>query len=182
MEETTRETETVNGGIYEYTFGGKTFVLKPLVLGQIKQLSNLLKGHFPDEISGMVAKTSVADILEKIQDVLPDALAIVLIEKGSDADTSPMKLKDRDLNALAEELAYTCDLGTIMRVGSDFFESTPITSALQMIFGLLRSHGMLSVPQQESAGETTKTESKTDSTGSTESSSTSQEVTSSEET
>ena len=88
---------------YEYIMSDKTFVMKPLVLGQIKLLSNLLKDRFPDDMTNM-ADMTVLDIIGKVQDILPEVFAIILIEKDSEADLNPRLLKKRNLTELAEDM------------------------------------------------------------------------------
>jgi len=162
--------------VYEYVIGEKTFVMKPLVLGQVKLVSNLLKDRFPDATTNMQDQL-VVDIIDKIQDILPQAFAIILIEKDSPADKRPIELKNRNLEEIAEEFEFTLDLNKAVEVCNDFFECTPLISVFQTLMGLMQSQGIGAVPRVVEE----ITESKTESTGSTELSSTSQQETSSEE-
>lgn len=173
----TGDKETTKPKVFEYAVGEKTYVMRPMVLAQAKQLSILLKDRFPGGDDTLNGPLDFSDILEKVQDVLPEALAIVLVEKGSD-----VALKDRtedDLKTLADVFTEEMSLSVLTEVVSDFLEHTPIISVLQMLRGLLISTGVM-VPVHLT--KTEETESKTNSTGSIESSSTSQEGTSSKET
>lgn len=159
--------------IYEYQIGTKTYIMKPLVLGQVKLISNLLKDRFPD--TGNLADKTVLDLVNEIQDILPEAFAIILIEKGSEADTDSRKLKDRNLKEIAEEIEFCLDLDVAIEVCNDFFVCTPLISAFQTLMGMVMPKLGANV------GGEPITESKTESTGLTESSSTSAEETSSGE-
>ena len=164
----------VNERTYEYNMGDKTFVMKPLVLGQVKLLSNLLKDRFPEDMS--MSDMTVLDIIGKVQDILPEVFAIILIEKGSVSDLNPRLLKNRNLTEQAEEFESILDLNIALEVCNDFFECTPLISAFQTLIGLIAPQSI------EALNVTQRSESKTISTGSTESFSTSAAETSSNET
>jgi len=105
---------------YEYQIDNKTYVQKPLVLGQIEQLSTLL--------NGLEIKTDMQpeDIISVLKEKIPQALAIVLCEKGE-------KLKDKDIESFAKELKFAIDLDLTMDVITDFFECNPIVSLLKKL-------------------------------------------------
>lgn len=61
---------------YEYEIDGVTYIQKPLVLGQLKQLLSLLQRlRIP-------ADTDALGVIMAIGADLPDVLAVVLTEKG----------------------------------------------------------------------------------------------------
>lgn len=62
--------------MFKYIIDGKTYIQKPLVLGQIRQLIGHLKGL---EIK---PGSSGVGIVFELGDQLPAALAIVLVEEG----------------------------------------------------------------------------------------------------
>jgi len=111
-----------------YAINGKTYVQRPLVLGQAAQLLALLKGvSIPGEATALAI---VAALGERI----PDALAIVLTEEG----TSP---RDKNLPALAEEFAFALPPETALEAVDHFFALNPLSSWLNQIAGLMNRIG-----------------------------------------
>ncbi|HSW63659.1 MAG TPA: hypothetical protein VLH56_10185 [Dissulfurispiraceae bacterium] len=122
---------------FTYQVGGKTYVQRPLVLGQMQQLMALLRGaSIPDG--------SIQGLLEAFGDKLPDALAIVLIADGTD-------VRDKDISELAAELAATADLETSIEVIEDFFTLTPAVSLSARLAGLMGKMTGLTPQTAESA-------------------------------
>ncbi len=106
-----------------YTIGNKTYIQKPLVFGQLKQLISLLQNlKIPDTLD-------IFQLIHILDVKIHKALAIVLIEEGT-------LLRDKDIEKVAEEIEYEIDLETITKVIEDFFELTPISSLLERIVGL----------------------------------------------
>ncbi len=101
----------------EYSINEKTYYQNKLVLGQWRQLLDILKGL---TIPGNVDVLGMVDILG---DRLPLALAVVLNPEG-------VALKDKDLPALADELEYTISADAVIKVIEDFFECNPLPSIL----------------------------------------------------
>lgn len=110
---------------FVYVIGGRTFIQRPLVLGQIGQLIEVLKGI---EITAGMGAT---DIVALLDDRLPEAIAVILIEDGK-------KLKDKDIKALAEDLSETLDIKTAMEIVDRFFSSNPIASVLEKLTGTMK--------------------------------------------
>ncbi len=109
---------------FKYQIGGKTYIQKPLVLGQVKQLNALLDGMvIPKDIS-------VSGLIKLLGDKLPLALAIVLTEKGKHP-------KDKDIEALAKELEFEIDADTTSKVVEDFFDCNQIVSLIERIQGVI---------------------------------------------
>lgn len=107
----------------KYIINEKTYTQKPLVLGQVIQLSKLLNGiAFPSD-------RGVKGIISAIGDRLPLALAIVLIPEGTE-------LKDKDISAIAGELEFTINPETAIEAVSDFFACNPINSVLEKLTGM----------------------------------------------
>jgi hypothetical protein len=124
----------------KYHFGDKTYIQKPLVLGQMRQLSTVLQGF---KLSGNL---SVADIVDFLGAELPKALAVVLTEEGK----SP---KNKDLTAMAEELEYSISLDDAVKVAEDFFACNQVTSLSEKITKMFG--GMMSLESLEETGSNT---------------------------
>jgi len=137
---------------FTYKIDGTIFVQMPLVLGQLRQLLAVLKN---------VEIPAVADALGLIQavgDRLPEALAVVLTERGQ----SP---RDKDLAALADRLAFSVTPETTLQVVEDFFDCNPVSSLLERLAGVMANATRnlapigsttlsSSSPQETSPGET----------------------------
>ncbi len=109
---------------FTYTIGGKKYVQRPLVLGQVNQLMQLLKGMvIPERLDIMLLISLMGDRLSK-------ALAIILIEDGCTS------LKDRDLDVLAAEISFNVETETAIKVVEDFFDCNPIVSLLERLSGM----------------------------------------------
>ncbi|HQG81825.1 MAG TPA: hypothetical protein PLU14_00320 [Caldisericia bacterium] len=103
-----------------FTVAGKNYVIKPLVLGQIKQISNLVKGlELPTEID-------VASIMDILGNKLPEFVAIVLVEEGK-------KPSDKNLEELTREIEDNFSLDEALGVVEHFFDITPISSPAEKI-------------------------------------------------
>jgi hypothetical protein len=110
---------------YKYEINGKTYVLKKLVLGQMRQLIEVLK------TIRIPAGAGTAGLIEAFGDKLPLVLAVVLTEEGK-------SIKDKDLEKLAEEFnEFSLEVETTVQVIDDFFVLNPIASLWEKIQGLL---------------------------------------------
>lgn len=107
----------------KYEIGGKAYIQKPIVLGQIRQLTNLLKGVV------MTGDINAAGLISVLGDKLPQAIAIVLNPAGE-------HLKDKDVNALAKEIEFEISPEQAIEVVNDFFTCNPIPSLLQKVSGM----------------------------------------------
>lgn len=117
-----------------YTIGDKTYIQRPLVLGQMKQIREVLNGlAFPSRLT-------VPDIIEALEDRLPLALAVVLTPEG-------LPVKGKDLPALADELEGALELETAIEVVEDFFICNPVASLSTKLAGMAdRLRGMMTGP------------------------------------
>lgn len=104
---------------FTYEIGGKKYTQKKLVLGQLQQLLGLLPGL-------RFGSTEPLAVMAALGDKLPQALAVVLIPEG-------VALKDKDLPALAGEIAFAVEPETAMQVVEDFFTCTPVPSLLERL-------------------------------------------------
>lgn len=103
---------------YKYKIGGKIYFQRPLVLGQINQLMEVLGG-----MPMPVAANGPELLLRLGAKGLPRAIAIVLCEEDH-------ALKDKDLDALATDIGFAIDPETTLKVINDFFDCNPISSWL----------------------------------------------------
>jgi len=95
--------------IYKYTIGGKTYIQTPLVLGQVRQLINLLEGiTIPHDFNTL-------SLISAIGDKISLALAILLTEESK-------PLKDKNLDQLANELEFEISTEMTIEVIEHFFD------------------------------------------------------------
>ncbi len=90
-----------------YTFEGKGYYQRKLLIGQLKQLVDAMQGvklRFDDP----------ASLIFSLGDRLPLALAAVLIPEG-------VEPQDKDVNAVAKELSFLMTPEDVMAVIDDFF-------------------------------------------------------------
>ena len=110
-----------------YEIGDRPFIQRPLVLGQVEQLLEALKGaRFPldsDNRAGMIIA---------LADRLPAVMAVVLTPLGQKDE-----LEAKDLAGIAGHLARTCDLKLATEVVEDFFALTPVFSIYERIAALM---------------------------------------------
>lgn len=122
---------------HKYKIGEKTYIQKPLVLGQWRQLLNLLKGvKIPQNFD-------VLEIVSVFGDRLPNAIAIVLIEEGK----SP---RDKDIATIASQIEFEISPELTFQIIEDFFVSNPIPSLLSRLSGMTQTLAR----QQVETGET----------------------------
>ena len=110
---------------FEYEIGGRKFVQKALVLGQVKLLINTIKGVT------LPRDATPASLVIALGDKVSDVLAIVLSEEGI-----PLKNKKlRDVQDLIEEhLSIEQSIGMV----EDFFDCNPIASISEAMIGLAK--------------------------------------------
>jgi len=109
---------------YEYEINGKKYIQKPLVLGQIRQLTPLISGI---EIKGGIDAIKLVEVLG---DKLPTAVAVLLIPEGT-------ALKDKDVQKLTEEIEFEISPEQTIQVIEDFFLINPISSLSKKLGGLI---------------------------------------------
>ena len=120
----------------KHDIGGKSFLMRPLVLGQIDQLIDCLEGlTMPKTFSPMAIKKALG---EKFY----TALAIVLIPMGEGRNggrlgeaSLPIReiLKNKDVPALAEELRWSMDHDVAAEVIESFLSWNPPASILNRL-------------------------------------------------
>ena len=110
---------------FEYEIGGRKFVQKALVLGQVKLLISTIRGV------ALPRDATPASLVIALGDKVADVLAIVLSEEGI-----PLKNKKlRDVQDLIEEnLSIEQSIGMV----EDFFDCNPIASISEAMIGLAK--------------------------------------------
>jgi len=118
--------KSANGEVIKkYPIGGKTYIQKKLVLGQVRQLIEHLDGiSFPADLN-----FDFTGLIAVLGDKLPIALAICLTEEGK----SP---RDKVIAAAAEELDFSIDTETTITAVKDFFFLNPISSILKAVISI----------------------------------------------
>ncbi len=117
--------------MFKYEIGGKTYIQKPLVLGQIEQMIDILEGiNLPKSKSPKAIKDSLGDRLHL-------AIAIALVEEGK-----PVKRDLEEIKTIAEDLHWTINGETSLKVIEDFFACNPIASFWERLKGMMTKLGM----------------------------------------
>ena len=107
----------------EYTINGTLYTQSALVLGQWRQLLNILKDV------AVPADASAGQLAVILGDRLPAAFAVVLNPAG-------VSLRDKDLRAVADDLEFALSTETAIQVIEDFFVCNPLSSLLERIGGV----------------------------------------------
>jgi len=107
---------------FKYDIGDKAYIQKPLVLGQIRQMIECLKGT-------TIQSFRPLEIFNQLKDRMPMLLAIVLTGEGK----SP---RDKNLEEMAEEFEFSINIGTAIEVIEDFFDCNPTASVMEKLEGM----------------------------------------------
>lgn len=110
-----------------YQFGEKTYLMKPLVLGQLRALMEILK-------TVKIERINPSTIVFALEEKLHFALAVVLIEEGLPIKEAIEKYRERAL-----ELECLISPEDAMQVVEDFFELTPISSLAEKLAGTIKN-------------------------------------------
>lgn len=110
-----------------YDIGGKTYVQRPLVLGQVRQLMAEIS-----PLGGINPEAGRAEVITALIQCsqLERVLAVVLSPEGED-------LRTKDIDALAREVEFGITPETIVQVVEDFFDCNPTASLLQKLIGVI---------------------------------------------
>jgi len=108
----------------KYEIGGTVYVQRPLVLGQIAQLTALLSGI------AVYQGVGPAGLVVALGDRLPRALAIVLSPEGVPA-------KDKDLDVI-ETAMCDADPLTALQAVEDFFTCNPTAAVFEKLAGMVK--------------------------------------------
>lgn len=113
-----------NGGCMKYQIEEKEYIQKPLVLGQIRQLSEILKDM-------ILPKTeNVSDWVMALSGKLSEAIGVVLIDPD-------VPLKDKDLQKFSRDIEFSIQPEMACKVIEDFFDCNPIASLAQKLEGMV---------------------------------------------
>ena len=112
----------------KYEIGGKTYIQRPLVLGQTRQFLDLLKGVT------IPAGVDAYGLIRALGESLPQALAIVLTEEGK----SP---RDKNVTEAACEIEFAITPEQTLEVVDHFFDLNAIPSLLSRIAGVAEKIG-----------------------------------------
>lgn len=112
-----------------YEIGGATYVQRPVVLGQLRELAPL--------VSGMAAEMepSATGILAAIGGKVPEALAVVLVEDGANLREA---MEEERRKERAATLEWVVDPETAFEVIADFFECNPTSSLSEKLGNLTK--------------------------------------------
>jgi hypothetical protein len=126
---------------FKYEIGDKTYIQRPLRLGQVNALSKIIKHIvFPEEMNPVALMIAFGDLL-------PKAIAIVLLEEEavSGKSTAELKeyLKSRNIDILADEIEWSVDVITNVKVIEDFFDCNPTASLFEKFAGLTEKFSSL---------------------------------------
>jgi hypothetical protein len=109
---------------FEYAINDKLYIQRPLVLGQIGQVTELVRDvEIPENIGSH-------DLITLLGNKLPAATAILLSPPGT-------KIKDKDMSALTEEFREHMDIETAMEVMDHFLSLNPIASVIEKLTGMM---------------------------------------------
>ncbi len=109
---------------YVYEINGKKWILKPLVIGQVNQLIEIT-----DHLK-IPANIGIAGLIALLGKELGKAFAIILTPEG-------MRLKEKDIDAIKEELEETVEIETAIKIIEDFFALSPIALVLERLSGII---------------------------------------------
>lgn len=112
---------------HKYEFGGKKFVQRPVVWGQMEELVDIIAKVPFKSIDG---KLDAITLVKSLGEYLLPALAIVLIEEG-------VPLWERDMPSHLNFIRYNLPAETVLQVVEDFFVCNPTASFLERLAGML---------------------------------------------
>ena len=104
--------------MFEYTINGICYTQKPLVLGQLVQLANIFSSLY-----GASEVNDFNDFIKVAGDQAPNLMAIILNPDG-------VKIKNKNLTQIADEMSENADLETMEAVFTDFFTCNPNTPSI----------------------------------------------------
>jgi len=102
----------------EYSIGGRVFIHRPLVIGQMRDFLICASGF------RYAQKMDAISFIGLNADKIPRGLAVILVEKGAE-------IRDRDLDALQKFMAENVSPLTTLEVVEDFFGWNDFPSLLE---------------------------------------------------
>ena len=113
---------------FTYTINSTTYIQKPLVFGQIRQLTSVIEKIITS--GGINLDAGVFGLIDALGAELPLALAVVLTPSGENP-------KNKNLAELAEKLEFEIELDQVMEIVTDFFDCNPIQSLLTKLLTMI---------------------------------------------
>lgn len=107
---------------FEYEIGGKKYVQKALVLGQIEQLTGILSG-LPKGLFNLPSLGNLEEGTAPLKDVLLELLSKGLLRRAIAVVLHPegVELKKKNLDEVSEDLEWSLEIATGAKVIADFF-------------------------------------------------------------
>jgi hypothetical protein len=107
-----------------YVIGEKKYVQRPIVLGQVRQLTDLFKDVvIPEDLS-------ITSILMSLGSNLGKAIAIVLTEEG-------VSLRNKNIEESASDIEFNITPEQALEVVEDFFGITDISLVVEKFNGMM---------------------------------------------
>lgn len=101
----------------KYTIGEKVYVQKPLVLAQLRQLTDILKDVvLPSDLT-------VGSLVISLGSNIAPAMAVVLTEEGTD-------IRKKNIEEVTSDLEFNMSPNQTLEVVEDFFVITDISSLI----------------------------------------------------
>jgi len=124
---------------FEYEIGGKKYSQRKLVLGQLRQLGQVLTGiRLPQPVTQEAVALALADRVN-------EALAVVLIPEGQEP-------RDKDNAQIAAELDWSIEAEQTLEVIRDFFACNPISGCKPLVAQITTSlAGIVETPSIETS-------------------------------
>lgn len=115
----------------QYIINGKTYIQRPLVLGQFRQLIGVVKDiQIPPTLNAMLIASSLGDSL-------PRAIAVVITESGV-----KLREKEKNIDKAAAEIEFDLSLELAVEIIEDFFDLTLTPALINRIRGMMKKAGM----------------------------------------
>lgn len=135
----------------EYVIGGKKYTQSQLVLGQYRQLL--------DVIEGVKLAGNATDLMATLGDKVPFAAAIVLTPVKPWPWSLLYTPQRKNVARLAKRLSNSLDVDTSFEVMADFFTCNPVQRMMETLAGSIQRNG-LNQPASTSPAETSPKEEK----------------------
>lgn len=129
---------------FKYKIGDNTFVQRPLVNGQVRQLVNAMEGMvLPGDFNPQ-------KIMAAFGDKLHTAIAIALLDAKEIESKTNIEvgryLRSRDIPELAADLEWCIEPEISVKVIEDFFDCNPIASLLEKMAALGTKFNRMKTP------------------------------------
>jgi hypothetical protein len=114
---------------FKYTIGDKVYLQRKLVLGQVNQILDLIKGlEIPQN-------ATIMDLVTVLGDKISYAVGILLIPADLD------HLKHKNLHTVVEDIQFDISPEQTLEVIEDFFDCNPISLLLNRVNEIVEKMG-----------------------------------------